>query len=379
MSNTNMDRLYPEFWLQTFDKLDQGDFGLHRTLSNNMSPALASYGQSVTVGLQPDLGDANELKPNVAQTATDFDQEAATLTLDRSFYKRIQLTDEDLSMMGDGELIQKYGVALAKSIYKAVGREVHRELRKTKNFIDAASSFTKDTVISAGTALDKNEVDSMGRILMANPDDYGSMLGFSEFSDWSKSNDPRVIQMGVLGEKYGFGIGKSHAIERVTPADLTGAVNLLAGYAAGVSTIAVDAFADSANPIRPGAVIKFANHATKYVVASTNNSFARGYTPAATTSITLATPLTNAVVDDEVITVTADRSAFAYVPAAAAFAARALKPKRTTMQSAIGDLNGIPIRITIGEDTGTLNTFLQYDVLFGVKLVNQNRIVRILR
>jgi hypothetical protein len=76
-----------------------------------------------------------------------------------------------------------------------------------------------------------------------------------------------------------------------------GAVNNVAGYAVGASVITVDTFATA---IANGLPLKFAGHDTEYTVVSTVG----GSTP---TSITITPVLTDAVVDDEVITVGPNR------------------------------------------------------------------------
>jgi Na+-translocating ferredoxin:NAD+ oxidoreductase RnfG subunit len=72
----------------------------------------------------------------------------------------------------------------------------------------------------------------------------------------------------------------------------TGAVNNAAGYAAGASVIAVDGFTGI---IPVGAGVKFAGHATEYRVT------AHTETSSNTTGVTISPVLTDAIVDNEVI------------------------------------------------------------------------------
>lgn len=74
---------------------------------------------------------------------------------------------------------------------------------------------------------------------------------------------------------------------------LTGAVNNVAGYAAGISTITVDGFSGA---VITGAELRFAGHDTVYTIT------AHTETSGNTTSITFTPVLTDAIVDDEVIT-----------------------------------------------------------------------------
>ena len=74
---------------------------------------------------------------------------------------------------------------------------------------------------------------------------------------------------------------------------LTGAVNLLAGYAAGLSTIAVDAIVGS---VPDGVRLTFAGDVNQYTVVSATD------TSGNTTSITFTPPLVTALVDNQVLT-----------------------------------------------------------------------------
>jgi hypothetical protein len=71
-----------------------------------------------------------------------------------------------------------------------------------------------------------------------------------------------------------------------------GAVNLMAGYAQGISVLAVDGFTGI---VPNGVLITFANHDTIYSVTSHTE------TSGNTTSITISPALTDAVVDNEVV------------------------------------------------------------------------------
>lgn len=77
-------------------------------------------------------------------------------------------------------------------------------------------------------------------------------------------------------------------------ADPLGAVNLMAGYAIGLSSIAVDAFTGA---ILVNSYVKFASHDTHYLVTAVTLSLG------ATTNITISPALTAAVADNEVVTV----------------------------------------------------------------------------
>lgn len=379
-NNTNMEALRPEFWFGSADGLDRGSYGLPQTISSEYSSAIANKGDTVHVPVTPDFGEADKWDPNSDATVQSIAAETVPVQLKYIRSKRIELTSAELSM-SSLDLVQTYGVPMAESLLRSAAGIVYRKLISTPNWIDASGTMTKAMITSARTALTKLKVPSTNRVLMAAPDDYGTMLDLSEFSDVQKSADPQAISKGILMSKLGFDIGESHAIDNYTPSDITGAVNNAAGYTAGTKVIEVDAFADSANPVRQGDIVTFAGHATKYRVVGTSNdtAFAEDTAVAATTQITLDKGLTTGVADDVVITVTPGRSMLAYVPSAAAFAARAFAPQPGGFQSQTGMIAGLPVRITIGQNPSNLKTFVQYDTIMGCSVVNSNRIVALHR
>jgi hypothetical protein len=83
--------------------------------------------------------------------------------------------------------------------------------------------------------------------------------------------------------------------------------------------------------------------------------------------------------DDAVVTITPTQSLLAFVPGACAFAARAYAAvPKPGAQSSVVDVNGLPVRITTWVDSTNLNLNVAYDILYGVKMVNKNRVVRVL-
>lgn len=86
----------------------------------------------------------------------------------------------------------------------------------------------------------------------------------------------------------------------------TGAVNLLAGYAAGVNTILVDGFTDAANPISSGDTFTIASDSTATVYTVKGSVINVN-----TTTLFFSPVLAEAVADDDVITLTRTTSGMA--------------------------------------------------------------------
>jgi hypothetical protein len=282
-------------------------------------------------------------------------------------------TDAELSLSAY-DLINSYATPMAKSIMQAVNKDLYLEAMKTPYIIDATGGISEDFVADAETKLSENEVGMTSRRLVGSPGMIGALRKIDVFRDYQTNNTADIIRDGRIVRQYGFDIYQNNIISKYTPADLVGAVNLGAGYAAGTTTIVVDGFNDDANPIRVGDTFKFGAGATGwYTVTATT------LTGGDTTGITFTPGLDVAVVDDAVITFTATQSLLAFVPGAMAFAARAYATaNKPGAMSTIVNVQGLPIRISTWTDSSTLNLNVQYDILYGMSMINNKRMVRII-
>jgi len=374
MSNTNIDALYPEFWAGAWDKLDIGKYGLQNKVNRDVEIMLANAGDTINVPITPDLGDADDWTPGDAITATTITQETAQVVLNKSKKMTIALTGKELSLT-PYKLIEKYGIPMAKTIIKAVNLDIYLELLKTDTWVDAISGIDENDIVSCKTALSLNEITDEGRSLIVGPDDIDTLLKLDAFQHVNISGTNDAMVEGLLQRKFGFDIFENNIISKYTPTDVAGAIDNGAGYAIGATTIAVDAFNDDVNPIRAGDIFIIADESgTPYhTVISTTT------TTSDTTGITFTPALTDATADDAVVTVTPTRSALGFVPSAAAFAARsyATLPSDVGVSSSVLNLAGLPIRISVFHDS-KLGLNVQYDLLYGVKTVNSDRVCRIL-
>ena len=373
MSNTNMSYLYPEFWAAGFDALDVGQYNLQNFVSRGVESKLANAGDTVNVPIAPDFGIASDWTPGSNIVPSAITQTQAQVILNKSKQIVKGFTDSELSMSAY-DLVQNYATSMAKSIMQAVNKDLYLELLKTPYFVDATAGISEDSIADAGTKLSENEVGLIDRRLVGSPGMIGALRKIDVFRDVDTNGTNSIIRDGRITRQYGFDIYENNIISKYTPADVAGAVNAAAGYAAGTTTIVVGDFADSATPIRVGDTFKFTAGATGwYTVTGTTQ------TAGATTGITFTPALDEDVADKAVITFTPTQSVLAFTPGALAFAARAYAtaPKPGAMSSIV-NVQGLPVRITTWTDSSTLNLNVAYDILYGMTMVNTKRVVRVL-
>lgn len=373
MANTNMDLLYPEFWASAFDELDMGEYQLQNLVSRNVEPLIANFGNKVNVPLTPDLA-AKTWTPGSAITPTDIAQEEIEVTLNISKAMPINLNGTELTKSAY-DLITTYGVAQAQAILTTVNEEIYKVMLGSTSFLDATAGIDEDDVVDAGTTLSSNKVSLANRSFIGSPDVIGALKKQDAFQLVNNSGQEDIMLNGRIMRRMGFDFYENNAIAKYTPADLIGAVNNAAGYAAGTTTMIVDGFDDDANPIRKGDifVLDADSTATKQTVLSTT------LTTSDTTGITFSPGLAESEVDDAVITFTGTQSAIAFVSRGVALASRAyaMLPEKTGVNSFITNVQGLPIRISVWHDA-KLGLNVQYDILFGCTLVKSSRVVRVI-
>lgn len=369
MANTNMDLLYPEFWAASFDGLDMGEYGFQNLVSRDVEPLVANFGTKVNVPIQPDM-DAEAWTPGSSITADDIAQTEVEVSLDKSFKKTINLNGTEMTKSAY-DLVQTYGVPMAKSIMKSVNEEIYKELLSSTNFLDATGGIDEDDIIDAGATLTAADVSMMGRALIASPDVMGALQKKDAFQYVNYSGENDVMRNGQIMRRMGFDFYVNNAIAKYTPVDVTGAID--GDVAAGITTFDVTGFDDDVNPVRVGDIFTVAGDTTKYTVTGTTQ------TSSDTTTLVFSPALVANPASGAVITVAPTQSAIAMVPSGLAFAARAYAqlPANTGVSQSVISYNGLPIRISVWHDA-KLGVNVQYDILFGASLVKSERVVRLI-
>ena len=374
MANTNMDALYPEFWAAAFDELNVGEYGMQNRVSRRYESQLGQSGDTVNVPISVDFGDADSWTPGDAISAENIAQTTAQVILDKSIKKTINLTGKELSLT-PYDLIQSYGSGMAKSLISTVNKELYKTALGSTYFVDARTGINEGFIADAGTKLSNNEISMMDRVFEGSPDILGACMKLDAFQHVDTTGSSDVMRDGKITRRLGFDFYQNNAFAKYTPADLTGTVNnATTGYAAGTTTMTVNGFADNTNPIRVGDVFTMKDDST----STPHTVTAVTYTSGNTTSITFSPGLKEDETDKAEINFVATQSALCYVPSGIALAARpyATLPDATGVKSTVVTMNGLPIRISVWHD-GNLGVKVQYDLLFGTKLIDAKRVVRI--
>lgn len=373
---TGFSDITPEYLATAFDLLDPGLFTLPESVNRDYEDVISNNGDAVTVPVVPDMsGKVTDYTPGETITPSDVVQDTFEVRLTESKKFVFDLTQAHLSLT-PLKLLETYIQPGLEELMLTVNSFIYTKMLGFQHFIDATGGIDDDDIVDARTSLTNRKARAAGRRMIMNPTDYGTLLKLDTFKNAYQSSDAGTAQQtGVLGTKWGFGFAENHGFDKYTPADLVGAVNNAAGYAAGASTMIIDALNDDAAVIRVGDVFKVTGETGTPFHTVTGTVLTGGDT----TSISFYPPLVSAVVDDAAVTFTPTRSALAFSPNAFALAARpyAALPMGNGVVSEVINYRGIPFLVQMkATDNFTLRVMIC--TLYGGSIVSQNRGIRIL-
>ncbi|MRR13785.1 hypothetical protein EG835_15355, partial [bacterium] len=187
----------------------------------------------------------------------------------------------------------------------------------------------------------------------------------------------RELMTGELGKKFGIQFFGSTEVpsQLVSSNDGAGAIDNGAGYTAGVTTIHVDGLGNN-KTVLAGSPIKIGSYYYVVTTNATSSADAEGEC-----DLLISPALKAAVVDDAVVTVIAGAHVrnIAFNPGAFALVSRPLaEPKAPGANVAVIQYDGIGIRSSIWYEAKDKKTYVDLDLLFGVKTLDPNKAVRVL-
>lgn len=188
-------------------------------------------------------------------------------------------------------------MSLAQGVDQIVLGQVYEFLANLKGQIGTA--LTRNALVSVREKMNDLLVPMEGRNLLLTPSQEADLLNVDNLITADKIGDEgSALREGSLGRKYGINMFMSQNAPSVpvgNTIDVTGRINLGAGYAAGSTVLVVDGFTGG-NIITPGSWVTIAGDDTPQLVTAQTDDATD------TTGMTIAPGLRNAVVDDAIIT-----------------------------------------------------------------------------
>jgi len=363
-----MDLIYPEFWAQAFEEIHTGKYTLQNQVSRKFEAIVGQMGDTVNVPIIPS-STAVDYDGGEVTTVDGITQSTAQVILNKSKKANFELTGKDYSM-SPYDLISTYGIAKAEAILKAVNDEIYLTALGGTNFGApiAASAFTEDSVIDIKDGLDSKSVDDINRILIISTSAHNKLLKQDAFQYVNYSGSAEAMQKGIVNNKFGFEFVPCTSVGKYTAADVTGAC---ASADLGASTLVLSGLVDAAAPVRVGDMVSIESDTTDYTVTSTV------LTAGNTTSISISPALGTAISASKTVTISPSESAIGLHKSAIALAARGYGVMIDGLGARCKIINykGLPIRVSVWGSGLVIK--VQFDILYGVKLVHNDRLYRL--
>lgn len=302
------------------------------------------------------------------------------IALDKWKEVKFELTDKELSATGE-EIIRDHIRPAAYALADNIDQELLKLYKFIPWYIDVTATAAPADLIAARKILRDLHVPLNDGNLFAvvDSDMEADLLANAAFTQYTGAGETGVVSQlqGSLGRRFGMEILASQNIQSHTKGTAsTGTLAAVADYAAGVSTVGLDAAAVTGTLVAGDSLV-FAGHSQRYVVTATATANTNVFA-----SVGIYPALKAAVAEDEVVTVNLDNhsAALAFHRNAFALATAPLSELGGQLGAKIASVadpqTGLSLRSRLFYDGTNSKVIVALDVLYGVKTLEPNRAVR---
>lgn len=332
--------------------------------------------------------------PSVAQ---DLSTSSLSMSLDHHKEVKIALTDKELAYTSRqiiAEHIEPMAYALADKIDQMLCA-LAIDVPWISDWSSPAA-VTDITTTRAGMLDNLVDVSNPEKLhFMVSPTIEGELLALSAFSQHQGAGDAGVAaQMrGYLGTRFGFNFFSNQNAPNLTSAtiaDVAGAINKAAGYAAGVRTIDFDGVTAAA-AFKAGDTLVISGHTQRYVLTADFTADGGGAVAGATiygSPFVQGGGLESAVLDNAVVTVTLNSGSGATKRVSLAFHEQAFAAgfarlpdfyngEGVRVFSVLDPVTKLGLRARSWVDPNNSKYYIAFDTLFGLKTIDGNKAWRV--
>ena len=318
---------------------------------------------------------------NAPSTAQDLTAGSVAITLDQWKELKFALTDKELSFTGE-QIIADHIRPAAYALANQMDGSLAALAKSIPWYHDVATTAVVADVVSARKILFDNKVplDPARLYMMVDSDMEADLLNNAAFTQWQGSGPTgEAAQIaGYLGTRFGMNIFASQNVSTHTmgTASVT-ALAVVGNTAAGATTITLDAVAVTGTLV-PGDTFVIAGNTQRYVVTNTVTAAANAFV-----GVAISPPLAAAVLDNAVVTASLDNHSAAVAFHRDAFALATAPLSRLGAQlgaqiETVTDVDsGISLRSRLYYEGNSSAVHVALDVLYGVKVLDPNKAVRL--
>ena len=349
--------------------------GLANTVYRGYDATPQQKGSTINIS-GPGVFTATDVNTTTGGNTQDVKARDVTITLNKWMESKFTLTDKDLTFT-KAKIITDHIMPAAYSLADAIDQDLATQIKLIPWFDNWSSTVVASDALKARKRLFDNKAPmSDGQLyFMLDSAKEADLLGLEAFGQYQGAGDVGVNTQvnGYLGKRYGmnfFANQNTPALTSGTASDLAGAIDLEAGYSAGVTTIHVDALTDGST-FKAGDVITIAGDSQWYVI--TEDVALSGVTEA---DFKIYPALQKDVINDVVVTIklaagsgATKNQCFAYHRNCIALAMAPLSDMGNNLGARIGvavdPVTGLALRSRIWYDADHSSVKVGIDALWG--------------
>lgn len=320
-------------------------------------------GSTVKVKAVPNFGSADEF--TTTTSASNVTETGVDVTLQKHFYKRVDLTTDELTLQVD-DFTQLVAIPAVRSLVRSIEGYLAQRIiggfnRNTVGTAGASPS-THAHILAAEKKIFDNRGDSSNLVGLITSTAHASLAALNIFTSQDYGAErPAGLRSNSLGMMSGVNWFRSPNLT-YSRGDVAGTVLVNATTASGTS-LPIKDLTEATGTIYEGTRFVIAGDATVYTVTADATIASN----AATLTIT-PTLATSAAGDAGITFQTAPSANVVYNPAGVA--AVIIPPAAVGPLSAISNVSGLGIRIVSSDiSTSTLAASWVFDVLVGARVV----------
>lgn len=290
--------LVPELWAQEALMQLEANMVMGNLVHRDFEPTIAKFGDTVNAHRPQERNATRKAASGDAIVSTDATTDNVPVVLNQHIYDSFIIKDGEESM-SFRDLVNLHLIPTAQGMAQFIDQLLCGQVYR---FIGANNVGSLGTAISKTTMTQIREKanalrwPTQGRNFVMSPSMEQALLDTDLFVSAEKvGDDGTALREGSLGRKFGLNTFMDQNAPSIATGNtvVTGAVNQVGGYAAGVTTLTVDGLAAA---IPAGTWCTIAGDMTPQRITATVG----GGTP---TQLTISPGLQHAVANDAVITI----------------------------------------------------------------------------
>jgi hypothetical protein len=318
-------------------------------------------GDEVTVTVPPAVSEASEFTGTTV--AGDVTETEVKLTLEKHFYKRVDVTSKQMSLELS-EFTRLVTVPSIQGIQESIDKFMLRKMQVFRKNLTGTVGNRPSTaahVAAANKALNDLKVVAGGRIALVDTTVESSLTQLTNWASQDYGADgPAAVREGFLARRWGFDFIRDAnlgAFSRSAAAnDIAGTIVTNGTPAIGATSFAIDGITSTTGTIYAGTVFTLAGDTTRYVIRK-DATIADNATTLEIAPALVAAPGDGAALTFEA----AGYSNLVFVPNAVAGAIVAPEPLWGGVSS-VQSFNGVSIRVSMDSSLTSLASSVVYDV-----------------